>query len=80
MINLKFLYQPSTVKKIRFGAAAILIITIFAEFFIKMHAYFSIADFFSFNVVYGFIVCTLMIVVVKLLGYFIKRRDDYYDV
>jgi len=80
MINLKFPYQRSTVKKIRLGGAVILIITILAELFIKMHAYFSIADFFSFNAAYGFIACALMMAFAKLLGYFIKRRDDYYDV
>ena len=79
MIHFKFLYKPGNLKKILALGIAILIITVLAETLIALHPYFAIADFFSFNAAYGFISCVLLVILAKLLGRFIKRREDYYD-
>ena len=51
-----------------------------AQFFIKIKGYFGVDGWFGFGAIYGLIACVLMVVVARLLGKFLKRRDDYYDV
>ena len=43
------------------------------------HGYFGLDGSFGFNGWYGFATCVGMILVARVLGYFLKRRDSYYD-
>ena len=72
-------YRESSVRKLWIGAIVILALTVIAEFFVKLHPHFKIESVFSFHALYGFLTCVAMVVFAKLLGYLIKRKDDYYD-
>jgi hypothetical protein len=72
-------YRASSIKKLWIGAGVLLALTVIAEFFIKLHPHFKIESVFSFHALYGFIACVIMVVFAKLLGFLIKRKDDYYD-
>ena len=74
-----WLYQPETRRKLWIAGIVILALTVVAEIFIHMHAYFSIADFFGFNVVYGFLSGVVLIVIARVFSVLLKRKDDYYD-
>lgn len=72
-------YKKSAIKKIWIAAAIISASTILLEFFITLHPHFKIEAVFAFHALYGFFACVAMVIFAKLLGYLIKRRDDYYD-
>ena len=72
-------YRESSVRKIWIGAIVILALTVIAELFVKLHPHFKIESVFSFHALYGFLTCVAMVIFAKLLGYLIKRKDDYYD-
>ena len=72
------LYTSRAKKKAWLFGVLILVMTLFAEYFIHLHAYFTDVDWFAFNAVWGFLSCLLMVVFAKLLGLLIKRREDYY--
>ncbi len=40
--------------------------------------HFGFADIFSFNAILGFVACALLILLAKLLGFFLKKPEDYY--
>lgn len=71
-------YKRDSVKKLWIFGTAILSITLLSEVWIHLHAYFQIVDFFAFNALFGFLSCVLMVLFAKLLGYLIKRKEDYY--
>ena len=72
-------YRESSIKKLWIGAGVILFLTVLFELFIKLHPHFKVESIFAFHAIYGFLACVAMIVFAKLLGYLIKRKDDYYD-
>ena len=73
-----WLYRPETVPKLWRAGAAVLALTVLAELFVGLHAEFRFADWFSFNALYGFFSCTIMVLFAKWLGALIKKPDDYY--
>tara|TARA_R110000823_G_scaffold119998_12_gene244442 strand:- start:5840 stop:6115 length:276 start_codon:yes stop_codon:yes gene_type:complete len=75
-----WLVRPATVRKLWIGFSVVLALTVGAQFFIKIKGYFGVDGWFGFGAIYGLIACVLMVVVARLLGKFLKRRDDYYDV
>lgn len=74
-----WLYRGENLKKIWIGGSVILLLTVIAELLVKLHPYFKIAEIFAFHAIYGLLSCVAMILFARLLGFFIKRRDDYYD-
>jgi hypothetical protein len=73
-------YRKSSIKKLRIYALIILGVVFFTEYFIVLHPHFDIAKIFGFHAVYGFLSCVGLIIFAKLLGFLVKRKDDYYDV
>ena len=74
-----WLVRPETIQKLWIVSSLILALTVFADFFIHHHGYFGVDDSFGFNAWYGLLTCAAMVFFAKLLGIFLKRRDDYYD-
>jgi hypothetical protein len=73
-------YRESSIKKLWIGAIVILALTVLAEVFVTLHPHFKVEGLFGFHALYGFLTCVAMVVFAKVLGYLIKRKDDYYDV
>ncbi|AWB66435.1 hypothetical protein C2869_08340 [Saccharobesus litoralis] len=74
-----WLVRAKTIKYLWIGFIVVLGITILAELFIHKHDYFGLDGSFGFFGWYGFITCVAMVVVAKLLGYVLKRKEEYYD-
>jgi len=72
-------YKKTTIKKLWIGAIVILALTIFLEIIVTLHPHFEIEASFGFHALYGFFACVGMVVFAKVLGFLIKRKDDYYD-
>ncbi len=53
--------------------------TLVLEFPAAPEAHFEFAGFPGFNALFGFASCASLILIAKGLGYFLKRREDYYD-
>jgi hypothetical protein len=76
--NDHWLVRPSTIRLLWIGGCSTLALTVFAQFLIPIKGYFGADDWFGFGAVYGFVACLLMVVVAKLLGFVLKRKEDYY--
>ena len=74
-----WLVRPGTIRLLWLVFAGILALTVIAGLFVDRHGVFGADGFFAFNAWYGFICCIGLVLVAKLLGYMLQRRDDYYD-
>ena len=74
-----WLRRPATIRRLWWALFTILALTVIAEFSIHHHTVFGIDGSFGFNAWYGFATCVAMVLGAKLLGFVIKRRDNYYD-
>ncbi len=78
-MNQNWFYRKSSIKKLWIGAIVILALTVLAEVFVVLHPHFKVEGFFVFHAIYGFLTCVAMVIFAKVLGFLIKRKDDYYD-
>ncbi len=74
-----WLVRPQTIRLLWIICAVILALTVLAQLLFPVKGYFEIDGWFGFNAVYGLVSCAIMVVVAKLLGFILKRRDDHYD-
>ncbi len=79
MSNENWFYKKSSIKKLWIGTYVVLALTVIAEIFIKLQPNFKIEALFGFHAWYGFLTCVAMVLFAKVLGFLIKRQDDYYD-
>ena len=72
--------HPKNIRKLRIGFYIVLALLVLPDFFIHKHTLFSsIEGWPGFYALFGFISCVVIIVISKLLGYLLKRKEDYYD-
>ncbi|MEB8434259.1 hypothetical protein OO007_18625 [Cocleimonas sp. KMM 6892] len=79
-----WLYREENRRTLWIIQFAILFIAILPEFFMHHHASFEAQGIHldaspTFYAWYGFATCAAMVLGAKLLGYVLKRKDDYYD-
>jgi len=74
-----WLVRPRTIRLLWAGFIGVLVLTLLAGPFVHQHVHFGIEDSFGFYAWYGFATCVGMVVLAKLLGIFLKRREDYYQ-
>ena len=79
MIDGSWFYKPDTPRKLWKWGGIVLALTVLVQLFIGIHGHFTVEGIFGFFAVYGFASCLAMVVGAKLLGFLIKRPDDYYD-
>ncbi len=77
--NKHWLLRRATIRKCWLLLYLVLGLTLLAELFIPNKGHFGIDGSFGFSAWFGFLACLLMVVFARLLGYLIKRSDDYYD-
>jgi uncharacterized membrane protein len=75
-----WLARPSSVRLLWWIFAAVLALSVAAQAIVKVKGYFDVDGWFAFGAVYGFLACFLMVVFAKVLGWFVKRAEDYYGV
>ena len=66
----------SLLKKFFYGSLVFLILI---DFFIHKHVPFQWAGYPIFFVAYGFVACYVIVYFSKLVGLWLKKREDYYD-
>ena len=71
--------NPRNVKRLIAFFYAVLGILLAAEFFIHKHGHFPWGEQPFFFAAYGFVACVGVIFVSKLLRFFLKRDEDYYE-
>ena len=75
----RWLLRKENIRTLWIIFIAILVATVIAGLFVHQHESFGIADSFGFFAWYGFITCVGMVVFAKLLGFILKRPEDYYE-
>lgn len=76
--NLHWLVRPATIRRLWWGFAIVLAVTVAAQLFIYVKGYFGADGWFGFGAVFGFLSCLAMVLVAKGLGFFLKRDENYY--
>jgi sterol desaturase/sphingolipid hydroxylase (fatty acid hydroxylase superfamily) len=74
-----WLVRKSTIKILWILMIIILVFTVLAQIPISIHGHFGIDELLGFNALYGFLSCLAMVFIAKILGFFIKRKDTYYN-
>ena len=74
-----WLVRPGTIRLLWIIFLFVLLLTVLASLFTKVHAWFQIDGSFAFNAWYGFLSCIGMVLVAKALGRLLHRKDSYYD-
>jgi hypothetical protein len=74
-----WLERPRTIRRLWIGFAAALVATLAVELLVPVHGRFGLDGSFAFHAWYGFLSCAALVLIARLLGAFLKRRDSYYD-
>jgi uncharacterized membrane protein YkvI len=74
-----WLVRPGTIRLLWIIFLLVLALTVLASLFTEAHAGFWLDGSFAFNAWYGFLTCIGMVLVAKLLGRLLHRKDSYYD-
>ena len=74
-----WLTRPRTITLLWRVFAVVLALTVLAQVVIGIKGYFGVDGWFAFGAVFGFLSCVAMVLVAKLLGFFLKRDERYYD-
>ena len=74
-----WLTRPGTIRLLWIGFSIVLAITVLLQFSIKVKGYFGFDGWFGFGAAFGFACCVAMVLVAKVLGFVLKRSEDYYD-
>ncbi|UCC55619.1 MAG: hypothetical protein JSU75_09685 [Gammaproteobacteria bacterium] len=74
-----WLLRHGTIRLLWIVFACVLLLTVLAGLVMDVHGYFGIDGTFAFNAWYGFVTCVGMVVIAKLIGRFLHRKDSYYD-
>jgi hypothetical protein len=74
-----WLVRPTTIRLLWWIGGAVLAGVTIAGTGGVIHPHFGIDGTFGFYSWYGFVTCVAMVVVAKVLGVVLKRKDTYYD-
>lgn len=73
-----WLTRPKTVRGLWWAFAAVLALTVVVQFAIPVKGKFDLESTFAFGAWYGFGACVVMVLAARVLGWWLKRPDDYY--
>lgn len=72
--------HPRNTRRLRIGFYIVLVLLVLPDLFMHKHSYFyEVEAWPGYYALLGFVSCVVIIVVSKLLGYLLKRKEDYYD-
>jgi cell division protein FtsW (lipid II flippase) len=74
-----WLARPSTIRLLWRVFAVVLALVVAAQLLFKVKGYFGVDGWLGFGAVYGFLSCLAMVLFAKMLGWFLKRKEDYYE-
>jgi len=70
--------NPKSVSKLVYGLYALCAVLFLVDFAYHKHVYLEVEEFPGFYALYGFIMCTLLVICAKGMRVFLKRDEDYY--
>jgi cytochrome b561 len=73
-----WLSRPGTIRLLWIVFIAVLAATVAAELAVHLHPRFRLERWFGFHAAWGFLSCVGMVLFANLLGFFLRRPDDYY--
>lgn len=73
-----WLTRPETVRGLWWVFGVVLALTVLLQFAIPVKGKFALESSFAFGAWYGFAACVAMVLVARVLGWWLKRPDDYY--
>lgn len=73
-----WLVRPGTIRLLWVVFIAILALTVMADFVVHPHGEFGIDGTIGFYAWFGFAACVVLVAGARLLGFALKRPDDYY--
>ncbi|MBE0596047.1 MAG: hypothetical protein IH614_02115 [Desulfuromonadales bacterium] len=72
--------HPQNLRRLRIGFYLVLALLVLADLFLHKHVLFYRPEAWpGFYAAFGFIACVAIILISKLLGYVLKRKEDYYE-
>jgi len=74
-----WLTRPSTIRLLWALFAMVLALLVIAQAFVYVKGYFGIDGWFAFGAGFGFLSCLIMVLLAKVLGWILKRPEDYYE-
>ncbi|HEU0223928.1 MAG TPA: hypothetical protein VFR29_00670 [Steroidobacteraceae bacterium] len=74
-----WLSRPENVRLLWRGFIAVLALVVALQVAVPVHGFFRAEAWFGFSALFGFLACVGMVLFARLLGVFLKRRDDYYE-
>lgn len=77
--NENWLVRPTTIKLLWRLLIVVLALTVLAQLVIKVKGYFGVDDWFGFAAAFGFLSCVAMVLLAKVLGFVLKRDENYYN-
>ena len=72
-------YKTENIKKCKLTFSIILLVSVSLEFFIERHGHFKWETIFGNRAIFGFVACAGLIFLSKLLGLWLKKKEDYYE-
>ncbi|MCK6370229.1 MAG: hypothetical protein L6Q83_02700 [Gammaproteobacteria bacterium] len=73
-----WLVRPTTIRWLWIVFLSALAGTVAVQWLIPVKGHFGIDAGFGFHAWYGLLACAAMVIFARLLGWFLKRPDDYY--
>lgn len=74
-----WLVRPRTIRGLWVGFGVVLVVTLLADVVVARHPHFAVEGAFGFYAWYGFGTCVAMVLLSKVAGWLLKRKDTYYD-
>jgi len=74
-----WLVRPATIRWIWRVSIAVLALAVLLQLVIKVKGYFGVDGWLGFGAAFGFLSCLVMVLVAKVLGFVLKRDEDYYE-
>jgi len=74
-----WLVRPRTIRWLWIVFSVVLALTVVLQQVIPVKGYFGFDGWFGFGAAFGFLACLAMVVISKVLGWLLKRREHFYD-
>ena len=75
-----WLVRPATIRRLWWGTGVVLALTVLAQLTFEVKGFFDVDAWFGFGALFGFAACAAMVGISKVLGWWLKRSEDYYEV
>ena len=73
-----WLARPRTIRLLWRVFAVVLAVAVAAQLLFKVKGYFTVDGWLGFGAVFGFLSCVAMVLVAKVLGWILKRDENFY--